>query len=174
LPLELEHDLYSLRWWFQSSLNCSIWTKNKMRKLCTDEVGRVKMKKNAFCNWKNVFSLLLLFDCSVAFQRLFLKLEKVLLQRFKSLKMQKNWERTAEVFGDKLVFDDGPVYFTYMPNTSFLFFSFLSTKIGLALGTGDFFFNFLMLCHCIKSQKGSGIQWHHVFTTRVNSKKHYL
>jgi hypothetical protein len=55
-----------------------------MRKLCTDEeVGRVKMKKNEkkkkthFATRKNVFSLLLLFDCSLAFQRLFLKLEKV-------------------------------------------------------------------------------------------------
>jgi hypothetical protein len=29
---------------------------------------------------------------------------------FKSLKMEKNWERSAKVFGDRLVVSDGPVY----------------------------------------------------------------
>jgi hypothetical protein len=46
-----------------------------MRKLCTDEVGEVKMKKNEkkmhFAIWKNIFSLLLFSGCSLgfAFQR---------------------------------------------------------------------------------------------------------
>jgi hypothetical protein len=29
---------------------------------------------------------------------------------FKPLKMEKNWERSAKVFDDRLVFGDGPVY----------------------------------------------------------------
>jgi hypothetical protein len=45
--------------------------KNKMRKLCTDEVGWVKMKKNEkkkhFSIRKNEFSLLLFFGCSFGF-----------------------------------------------------------------------------------------------------------
>jgi hypothetical protein len=40
----------------------------KMRKLCTDEVGGVKMKKNEkhFVIWQKIFSLLLVFGCSLA------------------------------------------------------------------------------------------------------------
>jgi len=46
----------------------------KKKKFCTDEIAGVKMKKmkkNAFCNSKNIFSLLLFFGCSFgfAFQR---------------------------------------------------------------------------------------------------------
>jgi hypothetical protein len=62
------------------------------RKLCTDEGGGVKMKKNEkkkphFAIWKNVFSFLLFFGCSFgfAFQRWFVKLEKALLYHYKSL-----------------------------------------------------------------------------------------
>jgi hypothetical protein len=64
------------------------------------ESRRVKMKKNAFCNWKNIFSLQLYFCWSLgfAFQRWFVKLEKALLQNFKSLKMEKIWEKSAKVF----------------------------------------------------------------------------
>jgi hypothetical protein len=49
-----------------------------------------KRKKNAFVlQFDKVYFLYC--SCSFAFQRLFLKLEKVLLQRFKSsLKMEKN------------------------------------------------------------------------------------
>jgi hypothetical protein len=36
----------------------------------------------------------------------------VLLYHFKSLKMEKNWERFAKVLSDSLVFGDGPVYLT--------------------------------------------------------------
>ncbi len=56
----------------------------KMTKLCTDEVGGIKMKKKKkmhFIIWKNVFSLLLFFGCSFgfAFQRWFVELGKGLL-----------------------------------------------------------------------------------------------
>jgi hypothetical protein len=67
-----------------------------MKKLCIDEVGEVKMKKNEknliLQFEKNIFSLLLFFGCSFgfAFQRWFVELEKVLLEHFKSLKMEKN------------------------------------------------------------------------------------
>jgi hypothetical protein len=41
-----------------------------MRKLCTDEIGGVKMKKNekyVFVILKNIVSLLLFFGCSFGF-----------------------------------------------------------------------------------------------------------
>jgi hypothetical protein len=55
-----------------------------LRKLCTDEVIGVKMKKMKnmhFAIWKNIFSLLPFSGCSFgfAFQRWFVKLEKELL-----------------------------------------------------------------------------------------------
>ncbi len=61
---------------------------------------------------KNVFSLLLFLGQSLgfAFQRWFVEHEKVLLQHFKSLKMENNWERSAKVFGHRQAFSDGPVY----------------------------------------------------------------
>jgi hypothetical protein len=31
------------------------------------------------------------------------------------LKMEKNWEKSTKVFGDRLVFDDGLVYLTSIP-----------------------------------------------------------
>jgi hypothetical protein len=77
------------------------------------------MKKNEekthFAIRKNVFSLLLFFGHSFgfAFPRWFVKLEKVFLQNFKSFKMEKNWEKSAKMFGDRLVFDDGPTYPTF-------------------------------------------------------------
>jgi hypothetical protein len=57
------------------------------------------------------FSLLIFFGRSFgfAFERWFLKLEKALLKHFKLLKIEKNWERFAKVFGDKLMFNDGPI-----------------------------------------------------------------
>jgi hypothetical protein len=59
-----------------------------MRKLCTNEVGGVKMKKMK----KYFFSLLLSFGYCFGFalQRSFVELEKALLYHFKSLKMEKN------------------------------------------------------------------------------------
>jgi len=51
-----------------------------------------KWKKPCFVLFKNVFSLLLFFGCSLgfAFQRWFIELEKaLLLEHFKSLKMEK-------------------------------------------------------------------------------------
>jgi hypothetical protein len=51
--------------------------KKKKRKLCTDEVGRVRMKKNeknAFCNLKKcIFFIAFSFGCSFdfTFQRCF-------------------------------------------------------------------------------------------------------
>jgi hypothetical protein len=79
-----------------------------MRKLCTDEVGEVKMKKNekkVFCNLKKCicFTAIFGFSFGFAFQRWFVELEKALLEHFKSLKMEKNWERSVKVFGDQLV-----------------------------------------------------------------------
>jgi hypothetical protein len=55
-----------------------------MRKLCTNEVGGVKMKKNGnkrILYYKNIFSLLLFYSCffGFAFQRWFVELEKALL-----------------------------------------------------------------------------------------------
>jgi hypothetical protein len=56
-----------------------------MRKLCTDEVGGVKIKKNGkkarFIVRKIVFSLLLFFACSFgfAFPTLYVELEKTFL-----------------------------------------------------------------------------------------------
>ncbi len=47
-----------------------------------------------------------------AFQRWLVKLEKVLRYHFKSSKMEKNWERSAKVFSNSLVFGAGPVYLT--------------------------------------------------------------
>ncbi len=35
--------------------------RNKLRKLCTDEVGGVKMKKNTFCNSKKRIFFIALF-----------------------------------------------------------------------------------------------------------------
>jgi len=65
-------------------------------KLCTDdELGGVKRKKNekkrCFVILKNIFYFPLFFGCSFgfAFQRLFIELEKALLEHFKSLKMEK-------------------------------------------------------------------------------------
>ncbi len=65
-----------------------------------------------FLIWKNAFSLLLFFGYSFGFvfQRWFVELEKALLKHFKSLKMEKNWERFAKVIGDRLMIDDGPLY----------------------------------------------------------------
>jgi hypothetical protein len=56
-----------------------------MRKICTDEVRGVKMKKKCFAIRKNVFSLLLFLDCSFgfAFPRRFVELEEGVLIIFK-------------------------------------------------------------------------------------------
>jgi len=40
---------------------------NKMRKLCTDEVGGVKMKKKHVMQFGKKISLLLFFGCSFGF-----------------------------------------------------------------------------------------------------------
>ncbi len=70
-------------------------------------------EKNILQFEKNIFSLVLFFGCSFgfAFQRWFVKLEKaLLLQHFKSLKMEKIWKRFTKMFNDKLMFDDEPIY----------------------------------------------------------------
>jgi hypothetical protein len=67
-------------------------------------------KKMHFIIRKKIFSLLLFLGCSFAFQRWFVELKKALLWHFKSLKMEKNWERFAKVIGDRLVINDGPFY----------------------------------------------------------------
>jgi hypothetical protein len=80
------------------------------------KVGGVEMKKNekkmCFAIRKNAFSLLLIFGWSFgfAFQRWFVELEKAFLQHFKSLKIEKNWESFAKVFGHRQAIGDGPIY----------------------------------------------------------------
>jgi len=71
-----------------------------------------KKKKKSFEIWKNIFSLQLFFGLSFgfAFPRWFVELEKALLQHFKSLKMEKNWKRSAKVFGHRQVIGHGLVY----------------------------------------------------------------
>jgi hypothetical protein len=52
-----------------------------MRKICTDEVREVKMKKKVFCNLKKCFLFSPFFDSSFgfAFQGCFGELEKAIL-----------------------------------------------------------------------------------------------
>ncbi len=53
---------------------------------------------------KKRFAILLLFfgwSLGFAFQIWLVKLEKVLLWHFRSLKMKKNWERSVKVIGDE-------------------------------------------------------------------------
>jgi hypothetical protein len=50
-----------------------------------------------------------------AFQKWFVELDKVLLQHFKSLKMEENWERFVKVFNDRLMFSDKCIYPTLHP-----------------------------------------------------------
>ncbi len=75
-----------------------------------------KWKKTCFVIQKNIFSLLLVFGCSFgfAFPRWFVELENALLWHFKSLKMEKNWQRFAKVISDRLVMGDGLLYPTTM------------------------------------------------------------
>jgi hypothetical protein len=70
LPLELQHNLQNLGWRFQSGLNRLIW--KKMRRLCTDEVEGVKMKKNEKKMYKfNLCQPLILhLYCLILFQSL--------------------------------------------------------------------------------------------------------
>ncbi len=81
------------------------------------KVKGIKMKKKTVLQFKkNVFSLLLFLGWSFgfAFQRWFVELEKAPIKHFKSLKMEKNWERYVKVFGHRKVFDDGPVYVRFL------------------------------------------------------------
>ncbi len=75
-----------------------------------------KWKESCFVIRTKLFSLLLFFGCSLGFvfPRWFVKLENALLKHFKSLKMEKNWQRFAKVIGDRLVIGDGPLYPTTM------------------------------------------------------------
>jgi hypothetical protein len=43
-------------------------------------------------------------------QRSFVELEKALLYHFKSLKMEKNWERFFKMFGDKHIYQPTSIY----------------------------------------------------------------
>jgi len=72
------------------------------------------LKKTDFAIRNNVFSLLLFFSCSFgfAFPR-FVQLEKLFLQHFKSLKIEKNLEGFAKAFGDRILVYDGSVYFIF-------------------------------------------------------------
>jgi hypothetical protein len=54
----------------------------------------------AFSGWSFGFS----------FQRWYVQLEKVFLWQFESRKMEKNWERSAKVFGHRQEIGEGPVY----------------------------------------------------------------
>jgi hypothetical protein len=83
-----------IHWWNKKGQNEEIW------------------KKTRFAIQKNIFPLFYFFGCSFgfAFQRWFVKLEKALLQHFKSFKMGKNREKIAKMFNDKLVLSDRVVY----------------------------------------------------------------
>ncbi len=65
------------RWYVELKMTISKQFKSlnlgkKMRKLCTNEVGGVKMKKKKHILWfeKNVFSLLLFFGCSFCISKM--------------------------------------------------------------------------------------------------------
>jgi hypothetical protein len=69
-------------------------------------------KKHILQLKKLFFFLLLSFGCSFgfAFQRWFAEIEKLSLYHFKSLKKEKNWEKSVKVFSDNLVFGDRRIY----------------------------------------------------------------
>jgi len=69
------------------------------------------MKKKCFAIRKNIIYFLLLFTYSFgfSFKKWFIKLEKVLLQHFKSFKMEKIWKKYTKMFSGRQVFGDGSV-----------------------------------------------------------------
>ncbi len=83
--------------------------KKKRKKLCTDEVGEIKMKKNSKKHglqsnktyFLYYFFLLLLWLC----------ISKMNCKAWEGIPiLEKNWERSTKVFGDRLMLSDGPIY----------------------------------------------------------------
>jgi hypothetical protein len=84
-----------------------------MRKLCTNEIGGVKMKKNEKKTCFTIRKILFFSGCSFgfAFQRWLVKLEHNILNHSKWRRIEKDLPQ-AKMFADKLVFSAGPVYTT--------------------------------------------------------------
>jgi hypothetical protein len=73
-----------------------------------------KCKKTLFATQKKLifFTALFWLLLWLCISKMFVKLEKALLYHFKSLKMEKNWERSTKVFSDRLMFGDKHIYTT--------------------------------------------------------------
>jgi hypothetical protein len=65
-----------------------------------------------FCNSKNhiFFTVLFWLVLWLCISKMIVELERARIEHFKSLKPKKNWERSAQMFGQKQVIHDGQFY----------------------------------------------------------------